>query len=451
VLVVDIRFGQAIELRALSGKSGAVLWTRTLSGHDSFAGIARDGPGHPVRIIVESDSGDCNSDVCTSQAITVLGTNGSRHNLGRPMTNSGWYPRVQAIPDVNGDGKGDVAILYQGSPGYVITENATTGKQIWKTPLADVETVYSELEPLSSKGKPLFAYINSGPFPGPFTISLLNTNGKLLWSSTTDSAVTVNVAGTNLRRAIELQTTNASQVNSTTYQATMTARAIGLDGHVLWTRAVARAATNPTPGGPLGDVPELTPLGDVQPDGAHESIMSLTVTNIDVSRSVNGVLDGRTGVLHIGPYQFGTDGSLRRGDATDLAAGTITSSHELLLRTWRGSTRKRYYAKTLSSLGDISAEQLKGVRVTGHPCSDFALAAVTPFAGDEDAVLSARGSILWTVRFTASQVVGGTLTRAPAPAHYCVPGPTRTNFAIRDDNSPPTEWDGVAVVGKRDR
>jgi hypothetical protein len=421
VLVVDTRWDnttQTVELRALSGKSGAVLWTRTVTG--SFAGIARNGSGHPIRIVIESHSGDCNSGVCTSQALTVLGSDGSRHKVGRPVTNPGWYPRVQAIPDVNGDGKGDIAIIYEGSPGYVRAENATTGKRIWQTSLADVETVYSELEPLSSQGKPLFAYINSGPFPGPFTISLLATDGTLLWTRNTDSAVTVNVAGTKLRPAVELQTTNFSQVNSITYQATMTARAVGLGGKVLWTRAVARAATNQTPGGTLDGDNELTPIGDVQPDGARESIMSLSIANGDVSSAINGVLDGRTGVLHIGPFQFGTDGSLHRGGATDLAAGTINSSHQLRLRTWRGSTRKPYYVKTLTSLGDIADEQLTAVRVTGHRCSDFALAAVTPLAGDEDAVLSARGTILWTVQFAADQVVGGTHTRGPAPAHYCV-------------------------------
>jgi hypothetical protein len=356
-----------------------------------------------------------------------LGSDGATHEVGVPVTNSGFYPRVQAIPDVNGDGKGDIAIISQGSPGYVMAESATTGSKIWKTSLADVETVYSELEPLSSRGQPLFAYINSGPFPGPFTISLLNGHGALLWTRTTDSAVTVNVAGTTLRPAIEMQTTSASQVNSLTYQATMTARAVGLGGRVLWTRAVARAATNQTAGGPLGSDAELTPLGDVQPDGARESIMSLTVTNGDSSSSINGVLDGRTGVLHIGPYQLGTDGSLHQGAATDLAAATITSSHELRLTTWRGSTRRRYYTKILSNLGDIADVRLTGVRVTGHPCSDFALAAVAPLGGDEDAVLSARGTILWTVRFTADQVIGGTRTRAPAPARYCVPGLTTSN------------------------
>jgi hypothetical protein len=436
VIVVDQLYAEAdstetLELQALSGKSGTVLWTRTLTGHydpdgtqhhlPSFAGIARNGPGHPARIVVESDSGNCNSQDCTSQALTILSTNGSRHNLGSPVKDASGYPRVQALPDVNGDGKDDVAIIYPGSPGYVMAENASTGKKIWKTAVADVETVYSQLVPLSSRGKPLFAYINSGPFPGPFTISLINSIGTLLWTRTTDSAATVSLAGPKLRPAVEMETVTDSQVNSVTYQATMTARAVGLGGHVLWTRAVAQAATNQTPGGPIGFEPELTPIGDVQPDGARESIMSLTVTNGDVSSSVNGVLDGRTGVLHLGPYQIGTDGSLHRGDATDLAAGTITSSHELRLRTWRGLTRKLYYSKTLANLSDIADEKLTGVRVTGHRCSDFALAATTPSAGDEDAVLSARGTILWTVRFAADKVVGGARTRGPAPTHYCVP------------------------------
>ena len=340
--------------------------------------------------------------------------------MGTPTINPGSYPRVQAIPDVNGDGNGDIAVIYQGTPGYVMAENARTGKRIWKTTLPDVETLYSQLVPLSSRGKPLFAYINSGPFPGPFSISLLNTDGTLLWNRTTTSAVTVNVAGAKRRRAVELETTSASQVDSITYQATMTASAVGLGGRVLWTRAVARAATNQTPGGPLGYDGTLTPIGDVQPDGARESVMSLTVSNGDTTSSISGLINGRTGVLHIGRYQFGTDGSLRRGDATDLAAGTITSGHELRLTAWRGSTFRRYYARTLSKLGDIADENLSGIRVTGHPCSDLALAAVTPSDGDEDAVLSARGAILWTVRFTAGQVIGGARMRAHAPAHYCV-------------------------------
>jgi hypothetical protein len=460
VLVVDSIYvaqtsTQTLELHALSGKSGSVLWTRTFSGlyeasgtHHVpiFAGITRDGPGHPVRIVIESDGGDCNAHDCTSQALAILGSNGARHKIGALLTNTGGYPRVQAIPDVNGDGKGDIAIIDPGSPGYVMAESAITGKKIWKTSLADVETVYSELDALSSRGKPLFAYINSGPFPGPFTISLLNAKGKLLWTRTTDSAVTVNLAGTQLRPAIELQTTSASQVNSITYQATMTARALGLGGRVLWTRAVARAATNQTPGGPLTYTPELSPLGDVQPDGARESIMSLTVSNGDATSAINGVLDGRTGVLHIGPYQFGTDGSLRRGDATDLAAGTINSSHELRVTTWRGSTRKLYYARNLAGLGDIADERLTGVRVTGHRCSDFALAAVTPFAGDEDAVLSARGTILWTVRFGTNQVVGGTRTLVSTPAHYCVSGPPTGKSARGGDTSPRMRSDGATVV-----
>jgi hypothetical protein len=435
VLVVDTGYSEqdsteTVELRALSGSSGAVLWTRTFSGSfdqngvahhvPTFGGIARNGAGHPVRIVIESDSGDCNAHVCITQALTVLGGGGSLHKLGPTVTNPGYYPRVQAIPDTNRDGKDDVAILYQGTPGYVEAENASTGAKIWKTSLADVETVYSQLEPLSSQGKPLFAYINSGSFPGPFGISLLNAQGKLLWARNGDSAVSVNLAGTKLRPAIETQTTTTSQPSPTTYQASMRVSAVGLGGHVLWTRPVVRAATNQTTGGPVGEDDEFTEIGDVQPDGAHESIMNLTVTNIDVTSSINGVLDGRTGVLHVGPYQLGTDGSLHGGNATDLAAGTINSSNQLTLTTWRGSTRKRYYAKTLTGLGDIADEQLTGLRVSGHPCSDFALAAVTPLAGDVDAVLSARGTILWTVRFTADQVVGGTRTRSPAPAHYCV-------------------------------
>jgi hypothetical protein len=243
-----------------------------------------------------------------------------------------------------------------------------------------------------------------------------------MWARQDAAAFAIGRSGKAKTPVIESVAVTYGPANKTTgfgFAVNVAAVAELATGKTIWhlTKSVAISSSAEGSGAYDGS---LLPVGDVEPDGYQDMLLHLYVATNNQVKTVNDLVSGRTGKRHALAFSFGTAGSLRSGSATDLADLTVTGADSHLeLSAWRGSSRKLYYAKALPGLTGISEDAIEAMRVSGNPCSDFALSADTA-TGEVQEVLDGRGSALWSVSFTAGETTGGTLTIPPKPKHYCV-------------------------------
>jgi hypothetical protein len=260
----------------------------------------------------------------------------------------------------------------------------------------------------------------STPFGFRFTV-LDGRTGHKVWSRVASQLIVLGRAGSRLVPAVELTTDGFPATSPTTISDELDYEAIGVANKVIYRRHLSVSVPN-TGGGTESDVGTFA-FGDVEPDGSADTSVNLTLTESstsgDVTKALAGYIDGRSGAFRPVSFTVATDGSLRSGRGTDLVA-TDTTKNVVTLTARNGVSRKRYYQRNVAGLhGAFQHLFVHGLRVSGHNCSDLSLTTVLGTDGVAG-VLSARGAWLWSVRFPAAQMTGGTLRHYKNPKAYCV-------------------------------
>jgi hypothetical protein len=415
-------FGVSLRLREYAGKAGHLLWTTTLNGSIDSGGQFVDVPQLVGLLPVRGQAPDLLVDVFTTSGSVVETTtaevveaaNGSFSQRGDPQVSTDRTAVIFPIPDVSGDGNGDLLALVAGAPGKIQALDGITGSPLW-TVNQDLESpdFASVFRGFASTGRPAIAVGRS--LPSGHQIEILDgRTGHIVFARSADAVLDLKHAGRHLVRAIGfLRGKFTARVTTTTETVAFTA--VSTHGSVIEQRHISVSQTNPATvtqqsGGLSGST-----IGDVQPDGAQETAVFVDVGVNGKEKDRDVIVDGRTGRVHDFRFQGSADGSLRRGPGTDLA-GVNLHHGQLRLSAWRGVTRRRYYRRTLHVRGRPDAF-VTGLRVTGHHCSDLALNSDGNSA--TVGVLTARGTLLWSVHFNKAQPVGGTVHRHKRK-HYCV-------------------------------
>jgi hypothetical protein len=426
---------QSLRIRALSGRTGKVLWTRAFTGAygalgaqtsiPGFDGALHDaaGPDEDVLVSLETSLPSPNGFQTTPEIVS--GVDGATHQPGNSFTSTEDYPSFMPLPDVSGDGLADMLVLVPGSPGLIQAERGHEGGRIWSSTAMPItfDTGAVVLGRFTHRAYPDIAIESAG---GP-SLTLLFTvldgrTGHKVWSRTASQVIVLGRAGRHLVPAVELTTDEFPVTSPTTITDEIEYEAIGVANKVIYRRRLSVSIPNTSGGGTESDV-GTSAFGDVEPDGSAETLvnLSLTVTGStnDVTKALTGYIDGRTGAFRPVSFDLGTDGSLRHGHGTDLLA-TDTTKNLVRLTARNGVSRRRYYQRNVAGLhGTFQHLTVQGLRVSGHNCSDLALTTVLGTDGVEG-VLSARGAWLWSVRFPANQMTGGTLRHYKSPKSYCV-------------------------------
>jgi hypothetical protein len=440
-----------LTITAYSGVDGHVVWSQTFDGvydpsTEASSNIAvkaepfRDATHKAIDFLVPTDTSLGGGDEQT-QGYVVSGVDGSVTDFGGSYTTMGTFPAEAVVPDLNHDGFADVVIDVPNA--YV---QALSGVQpatvLWSDSigLAGYPTV-TPISQYSHKTVPdiAFSTIQNGQDHITFTV-LSGVTGNVLWIRQADDLLQIHAAGPNLTPAVLLATrsTTATPAKDT---ETWHYSAISATNKVLYSKSITASVTSP---GPFDLTATISTVGDVNGDGSidvHATLDANSATIIVVEPAVagtkpvvhpkDGIINGRNGDFHAVNFQNGADGSLHKGAKTDLlAAEALKGQTRLVAR--HGSTRAAYYTRTIHTIKGTAASWATGIRLTGHACSDIALAASTkaPAAQaiatatstmhGELAVLTARGVRLWVVTFPTKDATGGTLTTFTKPKHYCL-------------------------------
>lgn len=446
VLVVDVfqtysgsvRVSSSLRLRALSGRTGRLVWSRTITGTygtgnaqasvPNLEGVLHDvkGPTNDVLVTLETTV----TEPISYRAVPELvsGADGSLHQPGRGYsTETDRSPEFLPLADVDGDGLADILAVVPGSAGFVKAEKGHSGAAIWTNsavhPVA-YGTSLTALGRYSHRNFPDIALSVSNTSTGNTDISVLQgRNGHLVWARSAPSLglYLLGKAGKHLVPAVGVLSHEDTSTATTTTNS-LDFKAVTAANKALYDKHVSVSVTDPPGTFGTGSGSGIGPLGDVEPDGSMEQLVQLEADaeapGNTVIKNLNGYLDGRYGKFHKVTFNSGAVGSLHKGNGMDLLAVKLVKGRPQITAR-KGSTTKRYYQRTVSGLHGIDAAWVTGLRVSGQACSDISFSTLK---GSQNilGVLSARGAWLWSLSFTATQSTGGTLRHYKKPKHYCV-------------------------------
>ncbi|HTW19377.1 MAG TPA: hypothetical protein VME70_04080 [Mycobacteriales bacterium] len=451
-------FDDDLQVTALSGKSGSVLWTQSFDGiYDtntfSESGVAfnvqpfRDSHHKAIDFLVPLLTTLVSPEDQT-QGELMSGVDGSVQSFAGSFAVDNSFPTETVVPDLNRDGFEDVVVDSEGSDVQALSGASPTGVQLWNTTISpDSTTEVSTIPDYSHPHVPdvvLASY--AGPLHPRFEYTVLSgaSMGHLLWQREADDMMTIGKVGSHKTPAVMLATMSTSS-SASKYSETWHYSTISAANKVLYARHVTATIDNPGTAAYFTHA-TIGAIGDVNGDGTadvhvtidNEPEYSLIAGSPAAKRVVHvkdGIISGRTGAFHSVVFDSPADGSLRKGKLVDLLQ-THADKGKTRLVAFHGSTGKRYYSRLVHTLSGTASAWSAGARLTGHSCSDIALIAQTAppveeIAGGgwrnaastphgEAAVLSARGARLWTVTYAMKQATGGTLTVYKRPKHYCV-------------------------------
>jgi hypothetical protein len=417
-----------VAVEGLAGKTGKPLWSHTFTGTDTstastsvptFQNVIHDvkGPAMDVLVTLETTLSGGAGDQ-TAPAI-VSGVTGKAHRPGSAFASTNGFPTFTAIPDLTGDGLDDLLVLDSNTPGLVEAEHGHSGAMAWKQSMpVDFFTGATAIGSYSHRKITDIAIIESNPATDDAQITVLSgANGHALWSREAGNVYLLQKAGKKLAPALGLDTQEFTTTTATT-TSTIAYEAVSVADKVIYAKKASASVTNPPGAGSSGNGGGVDPLGDVQVDGSLDQTLSAEADSGSARKIINGVVDGRTGKFRSVSFDVGADGSLRKGPATDLLQVEIPGGRAQVIGL-RGLTGKRYYARMVPGPHHLDGADVSGLRVTGHSCSDIALRAIGGTTNTL-AMLTARGAVLWSVRFTSADPIGGTLISHKAPKHFCV-------------------------------
>jgi hypothetical protein len=423
----------SLQLRAFAGRTGHETWHRRYDGtYDgdfqtaipTFEGLIHDVSGADSDVLVTLNDVALHTDTTTPNLVSDV--DGTVHQPGDPLTTtpSNGIPTVQPIPDVSGDGLADLLLIVPGATGKVTAETGHDGVSLWteNLPATVQDPTVTSIGAFSQPKTVDLAFVGEPtPDVGPTVTIVQGSSGSVLWTRAAGAVVALGRAGSSLVRAVALESSGDTSTGQTD-TATMAYEAISVSNQVLYDKSLTVA----TPMEPDEHFERYDAtyqsFGDLQSDGSLDELVDLGVFSEAIGAGTSkvkiGVVNGRTGSFHAVPADGSADGSLHHGKASDLVDLTLSGT-KLELTASDGVTRKRYYQRTLAGLPAVALASITGLRVSGHACSDLAVVTSDTNQG-ADAMLSARGAMLWKIHYPSAAATGGTLKRFKAPKHFCV-------------------------------
>jgi outer membrane protein assembly factor BamB len=411
---------------ALSGTTGRTLWSQTFTGSIAFRGglerlrnlpfidgVVHDISGRDKDVLITVTSGRSGGIVTP---FLLSGVNGAVRSPGGTVRSRADIPSIWPVPDETGDRLGDLLIMHPGSPEYVRLIQANSARSVWTRSGTGVsaDTFVQPVGTLSRRSHPFIAITNleaarPSRSPDDQSLSLLNGgNGRVLWTRNADFVIPLGVAGSASTAAVGLGTFlfggNSGRTESVRVSAVTPL------GRTIYRRTVALTLSSSGV-----NISSIRGLGDVQPDGSQDTALQVFGAH---GAEADGVISGRTGTMRRFRFTNAVAGSLHRGIATDLVR-VATTSAGVWLTGRDGATGTVFYGRLLPDTAGAQAAVVRGLRVTGHRCSDLSMSVTSP-TDNTVGLLSARGQRLWTVTYSSSQAVGGTLNGFPSPARFCV-------------------------------
>lgn len=415
-----------LRMRGLSGGTGKVLWTKSLAGTLAaggtssnlpyFDGILANTPSGVPSFLVERRSQ--NGSQVRTDADLMSGTNGALTSL-MTVTSPGSF---EPLPDADGNGSSDVALIEAGSTGFVMAFDPWQPRNqnlIWQVdiPSESLATVQS----IGTFGRTPSLLIDANQPSGPDLIDVVALKtGAVQWSRTAQGAFPIGKTGPSGVSGILLYAEDGA-VTGSTWTTTLHYTAVSPANTVLYAKTLSTSVTSPAATTSTGGFPTMSLLGDVEPDGGLDFTAGITATarsaTVSRQKSVEGVISGRLGRFTPVDFQEAAAGSLHRGTGLDLISAGVTHGHPQVTAI-RGSTGKRLYRRTYSRMHGWQAAWVTGAKVTGHGCSAIGLESAKTNRGLV-AMLDGRGDVLWTATFSPGQSVGGSLVTHPAPRRFC--------------------------------
>jgi hypothetical protein len=440
-----------LTVTAVSG-AGVTLWTKTLTGSitlnksgetltnvPSLAGDIHDrvGAGHDLLVNVTNATVSFTSSIAESgnvQPEVLSAVDGTVSARGALVTSTSGVPAAAPAPDLNRDGLDDITLSVPVShgAGHVVAEQGNTGAVIWTSrnvPVrdgADVEPIgfvsHAHTQDLIVSNQ-LTTLPQKASDDSEFkSVSLVDgTTGRLLWTHRAVCAFDIGRAGAHLRRAVGLVTDagNKQSPRSSTSRVTMQVRAI--NGNVIVRRTVTVTATTKRDAHSGSSIVEVTPFGDIQPDGAADLLVKVSARLGSTTINKTVIISGRNGAEVAVVNGMPTDGSLQRGNGTDLVKATkgSTLARPAMIAGYDAATGKRFYRRSVAGTRGLHSLLAYGIKVTDHHCSDLVVNAVGT-TGSFTGLLDAKGDPLWALRAGAGRITGGHVTASKAPHAYCV-------------------------------
>jgi hypothetical protein len=418
---------EILRLRAVSGLTGKVIWTQTLSG--ILAGSEATSLPYFDGLLTETKSGVPNilaeertygSGDAATQAVVISGQTGAVTNFGGLQVSSSVNPTFMPLPDINGDAVSDVGLSFPGGYVQALDGSSTVANQLWTFDLPiDNSAIVTSIGTFGAVPS-LVVSTAAGSNQQLIDVIRLKT-GTLEWSRQAGQYFVLGTAGSPAVSALMLVTSTLSQsLVADTYSISYSA--VSAANKVLYTHQ-SSVSVVPVSGDPAPDVqPEIYQVGDVQPDGSKDlrvavSLMSSNSTQRH-AKSIEGVISGKTGHFASIAFQEPAAGSLHHGAGTDLVSATVSHGHPQFTAI-RGTTGKRLYRRTYTAMhGWTYAWADTDTAVSGHTCAATGLIAATT-SHFVESMLDGRGDVLWTVKFANGQDTGGTLVTHSKPKHFC--------------------------------
>lgn len=415
-----------LRMRALSGGSGKVLWTRSLTGTLAaggtssnlpyFDGVLAHTPTGVPSFLIEAKSRN-GSDQRTD-AYLMSGRNGALTNL---MTVAGPVS-FEPIADADANGSSDVAMITPGSSGAVTALDPWkpgNSNTIWR--LEAASDTQATVQSIGSFGRTPSLLIDANQPSGADLIEVVALKtGAVQWARNAQGAFPIGKAGRSGASAILLYAEDGA-VTGSSWTATLHYTAVSPANAVVYARSLSTSVTPPAATTSTGGFPTVSPIGDVEPDGGQDFAAGITATARSATtsrqRTVEGIISGRLGKFVPVSFQEAAAGSLHHGRGLDLMSAGVSNGHPQVTAI-RGSTGKRIYRRTYSKMRGWQAAWVTGAKVGNHKCSAIALEAASSNHGLV-AMLDGQGDVVWTVKFARSRSVGGSLVTHPAPRRFC--------------------------------
>jgi hypothetical protein len=439
----------SMTLQALSGVDGHQLWEQTVGGAGKHRAVVPGeisvvrGAGGSANYLVELVTTTGTGTVATPEVVS--GVDGSVSTLGEPIT-SNRFADIHAIPDVSGDGLGDVLVVVNGPDGFVRAEDGVTGTSLWTDDRSMNHATAVAIGAFSqSKTSDIAVYDSDpdtdptcngddavAPCPGSTVTVIQGNSGSVLWTRSATTILPIRTAGDDHVPAVLVASLRARHDKEDAV-GSYHFNAVTPTNHVIYHKAI-QAFAKKLPHQRRDAFGSLRVLGDAQPDGSRDLTFSLRISAKARNHTNNvlfvGLFDGRRGSYGRFPGHADPDlaarapaaGSLHKGSGTDLIQLTNTKAGRPRITTWDGKRHKRLYSRVVPvSPGYYGPDEqpVFGVRVSGHRCSQIAIQTTGDGGSHVLSVLNARARVLWSLSFKRFALKGGTLVHHAA-GHLCV-------------------------------
>jgi hypothetical protein len=421
-----IKFWSHYESGTLDTKTNAEKHVPLGVGVDTFQNSAEDW------LVGRYDSPGGDNAPITLTPVRVRGKDGLVVQLGAAVTSPDGVPSIIDVPDLSGDALPDVVLVVPGTGDGtgVFARHGVDGSDIWSnttetlnptataTGVGDVHASADGSPPAEdvaiNTGSPTGGGLGLPlPIPDPTApgdhgqVALLDgASGTEVWVQDGDFAYPVLQAGSPLKPAVGVYTTDTSTDSDST-TATTTFVTYDDSGKQIYTVSW-KATTKTSSSGDTVTLAELDPVGDFEPDGSVDGFALITVSSGDNVGVFTTLFHGADGTAVKSGNSQPLGGSVN-GQGDDLV--TVKTRRGLTVSVFNATGPTLLFSKKVAHSRGMNLGAAFGTPIhSSSTCADVLVAGQGPkhsVAG----VLTAKGALEWVVRYVPGDKAPGTIYR----------------------------------------